>query len=119
MPDLHQNRFRAIQSMLLAIHVMCRPLDHNEPLSQEDCLSFSKLMEEGSLSESFTILGWDINTRNLTMALPANKYNRWVNDLQFIISRKKISFALLESMVGRLNHAATACPIISYFLSRI
>jgi hypothetical protein len=119
MPDLHQNRFRAIQSMLLAIHVMCRPLDHNEPLSREDCLSLSKLMEEGSLSESFTILGWDINTRNLTMALPANKYKRWVNDLHLIISRKKVSFALLKSMVGRLNHAAAACPIMRYFLSRI
>jgi len=73
-PDLHQNRFRAIQSMLLAIHVLCRPLDQNEPLSREDCLSLSKLMEEGCLSENFTILGWDINTRNLTMALPAKKY---------------------------------------------
>jgi len=76
-------------------------------------------MEEGSLSESFTILGWDINTRNLTMALLAKKFKRWVNDLHLIISRKKVSFALLESTVGRMNHAATACPIMRYFLSRI
>jgi hypothetical protein len=32
-PDLHNNRDRAIQAMLLAIHVLCRPLADTEPIS--------------------------------------------------------------------------------------
>ncbi len=62
-PDLQNNQDRAIQAMLLAIHVLCRPLAPNEPVSRDDCLSLGKLAEEGTLSERLTILGWDINTR--------------------------------------------------------
>jgi hypothetical protein len=34
-------------------------------------------------------------------------------------TEKKVSYTLLESLVGRLNHTATACPIMRYFLGRI
>lgn len=36
-----------------------------------------------------------------------------------ILFQKRVSYSLLESTVGRLNHAASACPIMRYFLSRI
>jgi hypothetical protein len=68
------------------------------------------LEEEGQLSEQFTILGWIINTRTLTLALPKKKFSRWTKDLQDIISKKKVSYATLESSIGRLNHAASAWP---------
>jgi hypothetical protein len=118
-PDLNSNRHRAVQALLLAIHTLLHPIDMVEPIKREDCLSQSKLAEEGQLAERFTILGWDIDTRKLTIALPLTKFNRWNKDLTRVISRKKISFALLESILGRLNHAATACPFMRYFLSRI
>jgi hypothetical protein len=118
-PDINDNRHRAVQALLLAIHTLCRPLDINEPIKREDCLSLGKLAEEGQLAECFTLLGWEINTRNLSIALPKKKFKRWDSDLGNILVRKKVSYALLESTVGRLNHAATACPIMRYFLSRI
>jgi len=43
------------------------------------------LAEEGQLSECFVILGWNINTRDLTIALPMKKFKRWENDLRDII----------------------------------
>jgi hypothetical protein len=118
-PDLGTNKFRAIQSLLLAIHVLCRPTDPAKCITREDCLSLSKLAEEGRLSDTFTVLGWDINTRLLTIALPKKKFLRWTKDLEHILSKKKVSFALFESLIGRLNHAATACPLMRYFLGRI
>ena len=118
-PDLNSNRNRAVNSLLLAIHTLCRPLDPAEPIFREDCLSLGKLAEEGCLSECFTFLGWNINTRKMTIALPPKKFNRWIKELGDTIFRKKVSFANLESMLGRLNHAASACPIMRYFLSRI
>jgi hypothetical protein len=117
--DLGHNRYRAIQSMLLAIHVLCQPMDPNEHVMREDCLSLSKLAEESQMSKKFTVLGWDINTRLLTIALPKKKFQRWNKDLDDIILRKKVSFALLESTIGHLNHAATACPLMRYFLGRV
>jgi len=118
-PDLHNNRNRAVQSLLLAIHTLCRPLDPNEPIKRDDCLSLGKLEAEGQLTEKFEILGWLIDTRALTIALPTKKSVRWDADLRAILLRKKVSYALLESTLGRLNHAATACPLMRYYLSRI
>jgi len=118
-PDIQANRHRAVQALLLAIHTLCRPLDPREMISRKDCLSLSKLAEEGQLAEKFTILGWDIDTRRLLIMLPANKSKRWIKDLDSIIAKRKVSYALLESALGRLNHAASACPIMRYFLGRI
>jgi hypothetical protein len=118
-PDLNDNRNRAVQAMLIAIHVICHPLDPNEPIIREDCLSLSKLAEEGTLSEKPIILGWRVNTRALTISLPDKKYKIWHSDLSHYIKEKKISHKNLESLVGRLNHAASACPIMRYFLNRL
>jgi hypothetical protein len=118
-PDLGDNRCRALQALLLSIHTICRPLDIAEPILREDCLSLGKLDEEGQLSEKFTLLGWIIDTRALTISLPTKKSVSWNKDLQSIITKKKVSFGLLESVIGRLNHAATACPFMRYFLNRI
>ncbi len=105
--------------MLLAIHILGWPLASNESINREDCLSLGKLAEEGTLSEKLTILGWDINTRLLTIALPSKKFKLWSSDLKSIISNKKVSYKNLESTLGRLNHAAAACPVMRYFLHRI
>jgi hypothetical protein len=118
-PDINSNRHRAVQALLLAIHTLCRPVDAKETIQWEDCLSLGKLAEEGQLSERFTILGWDIDTRRLSIALPSKKYKRWDSDLGNILFRKKVSFALLESTVGCLNLAASECPIMRYFISCI
>ncbi len=117
--DINGNRDRAVQAFLLAIHILCRPLAQIEPIYRDDCLSLGKLAEEGTLSECLIILGWQINTRLLTIALPSKKFKIWNADLKSIISGKKVSYKKLESTLGRLNHAAAACPFMRYFLNRI
>jgi hypothetical protein len=118
-PDIGDNKIRAIQAMLLAIHILFRPADPQEKITREDCLSLEKLQEEGFLSETPVILGWKVNTRLLTLQLPTKKYKQWDKDLSTMIKEKKTSFKELEKLLGRLNHAATACPLIRYFLNRL
>jgi hypothetical protein len=118
-PDISNNKLRGVSAMLLAIHTLCRPLDPNEHIFREDCLSLEKLSEEGVMSECLTILGWKINTRSLTLALPNKKFSTWNQDLYQVISSKRASLQKLETIIGRLNHAATACPIMRYFLNRL
>ncbi len=77
------------------------------------------MAEEGTLSEEPIILGWQLNTRKLTIALPEKKYKCWHDDLTSYIKSRKISHKDLESLIGRLNHSATACPLMRYFLNRI
>jgi hypothetical protein len=118
-PDLGNNRNRAVTAMLLAIHSNCRPLENMEQIMREDCLSLSKLEDEGTLAEKLAILGWEINTRLLTIALPNKKLKLWKRDLQTIIASKKVSYKKLETIIGRLNHSATACPLMRYYINRI
>ncbi len=72
-PDLNDNKNRGVAAMLLAIHTLCRPLDPNAPILREDCLSLDKSGNEGTMSETPTILGWQVHTRLLTLALPEKK----------------------------------------------
>jgi len=118
-PDIGENVARAIPAMLLAIHVMFRPIDSKENIKRDDCLSLGKLQEEGFLTETPTILGWEINTRSLTIRLPEKKFKVWHAELHEVITQKKISFTDLEKLIGRLNHTAAACPLMRYFLNRI
>jgi hypothetical protein len=111
-PDLKDNIHRGVAAMLLAIHTLCRPLATDEPIHREDCLSLEKLSEEGVMSEILTILGWQVNTRLLTLALPSKKFTQWQNDIKQVITSKKVSLEKFETIIGRLNHAATACPLM-------
>jgi hypothetical protein len=118
-PDIDDNATRGTNAMALAIHTICRPLATLEPIKREDCLSLSKLAEEGTLSETAIVLGWLINTRKLTISLPADKFNSWRIDINTIISQRKATIEDLECLIGRLNHAASVLSLARYFLNRL
>jgi hypothetical protein len=118
-PDLGKNSIRAIQALLLAVHILFRPTDLKGPVLRDDCLSLGKLLEEGFLTETPVILGWQINTRALTIQLPDKKFKCWSQELSETILTKMISFKDLEKLIGQLNHAASACPIMRYFLNHL
>jgi hypothetical protein len=118
-PDIEDNLLRGTNAMALAIHTICRPVSPKEPLIREDCLSLSKLTEEGTLSESSTVLGWTLDTRHLTVSLPLDKFNIWQKSILETLERRQISSADLATLIGRLNHAASVLPLARYFLNRL
>jgi hypothetical protein len=89
-PDIEDNRNWAVPAMLLAVHTTCRPLDKNEHIMREYCLSFGKLKEGGALSVELIILGWTINTHLLTIAFPHKKFKYWHSDLKQIIVQENL-----------------------------
>ena len=118
-PDINDNRLRGAGALPLAIHTVCRPLAPDEPIPRDDPLSFSKLTEEGTLAEKIVILGWHFNLRLLIIALPRDKYLAWSSDLNTIIANKHATYSELDTLIGRLNHAAAALALTRYFLNRI
>jgi hypothetical protein len=44
-PDIEENKIQAVPSLLLAIHILFRPIDKKEVIHREDCLSLDKLAE--------------------------------------------------------------------------
>ena len=55
----------------MALFLIFRPLvGIFEPTKRPDPASIRKMLAEGGLNETITFLGWQINTRSLTVALP-------------------------------------------------
>jgi hypothetical protein len=90
-PDLGKNSKCTIQALLLAVHILFRPTDPKEPVLRDDFLSLGKLLEEGFLTETPVILGWQINTRTPTIQLPNEKFKCWSQELSETILTKMIS----------------------------
>jgi hypothetical protein len=75
-----------------------------------------KFLAEGRMEESKQILGWIINTRSLTLALPTEKHAKWTKDINTMISSGKTNHKQLEQLLGRLNHTANILPTMRHFL---
>jgi hypothetical protein len=110
--DTPSNCARQPHVVPLAMHVTSRPHagDEHEPIVRRPILSIPKLVAEGSPAEVQTVLGWRIDTRRLLIALPDDKFQAWMHDLNQIESTGTCTFKDLERLVGRLNHSRTLYP---------
>ena len=86
------------------------------PSHDETILSIPKLKAKGSRDERQIVLGWMIDTYLLLFHIPEDKFVAWMVDLETIIRDQRCSHADLDSLVGRLNHAAMVTPMARHFL---
>ena len=119
--ETDENRGRSGHIVQMAVHVMSRPHAGNEsePVPRKPLLSPDKLEAEGRSAERQIVLGWEIRTRDLKVALPYDKHLAWREDLVAMIRKGKASRKELESMIGRLNHASFVIPLSRHFLNEI
>ena len=87
--DIDDNATRTNKAVPLAIHTMGRPFILHEPTPRKFFISSEKLAVEASQSEMQRNLGWNINIRKLTIALPDNKATAWTNSINNILETKK------------------------------
>lgn len=111
---------RARQAAPLAIHSIFRPLDKLEAVIRDHVLCIRKLFGEGKLSEIKAVFGWIINTREFTVSLSDDKHRNYSKIIKDMLSSyKKIKEEDLESLIGKINHAAFVIPLLRYFLTRL
>ena len=110
---------RAEAAVPLAIYSIGRPIHAQEPITRKNLMCFRKLLAEGRLEETKTILGWKIDTRRLLIQLPQHKYIAWKDSILIIISSRQTNFKDLETLLGRLTHMSTILPNILHFLGNI
>lgn len=116
----NESECRLKNSILLALEIIGRPIDNNEPLSIDKLASKSKLLAESGLSETKCLLGWEFNTRTLSIKLSNDKYNIWSRQINDIVRDKgQTSLKTMEIIIGQLNHTASIIPISWHFLSRL
>jgi hypothetical protein len=118
-PDIGDTVSRVMKAIPLAIHSVARPVESSDPIPRKDIVSLKKFKAESRMEESKIILGWLVNTRSLSIALPVEKHKKWVRDLSALISSPKVSKKELESSIGRLSHVAGIYPPMRHFLGRL
>jgi hypothetical protein len=118
-PDFGDQADRAAVLLPLIISLLARPPDTNDPLERETLLSLKKFLAEGCPEEEKLMLGWLMNTRKLLVQLPDNKLKNWTAAIKRILKTGKVSPKELDTIVGRLNHAAGILPVARHFMGRI
>ena len=112
---------KARNAIALAIHVVFRPANPQDPLPREDVISIRKLLAEGKLEEIKIMLGWIIDTRRFLIKLTNDKADRWILDIrelkQRILDGKPISTTEWESLIGKYNTVAYIVKVGKFFLS--
>jgi hypothetical protein len=98
--DKDDNVNRVCKAIPLAIHTMSRPLDSSDEIPRKEKLSLKKLSAEGTLSEARIVLGWTINTRNLKIYLPEDKYKTWTQEISIILTTGKVNKNNMETLIG-------------------
>jgi len=114
-----ENLLRECHTVPVAVHVMSRPHmgEEHEPVPRRPLLAPDKLEAEGRPSERQVVLGWMVDTRELRVSLPTDKFRAWMEDLEGIIRSRTSTLKELESLVGRLNHASFLIPLGRHFLN--
>ncbi len=107
----------------LALHIVGRPHDPNgrESFPRDDILAIPKFLAEAKPSERKVILGWTVDTRKLSVALPQDKFRAWTGSVDDILRRHKSPIPTKESetLMGRLNHASYVIPYARHFTGRL
>jgi hypothetical protein len=118
--DTPDNRERSPHAVPLVMHVTSRPhTGEKEPLPRRAILSAPKLLHEGTPAEIQIVLGWLLDTRRFLVALPHDKFVMWTDSLMAVADQTTITFQDLETLIGRLNHAAAIIPLSRHFLNRL
>jgi LysM repeat protein len=111
---------RAEQCITMALHLQFRPnAGKDEPIQRAEMASMRKLKAEAFLTEVMDFLGWEIDTRRFTVALPNDKHTIWSNQIKEMLTSIKAPYKELASLIGRLNHVAFIIPSARHFMNRL
>jgi hypothetical protein len=117
---LQRDLNRGWEILPFVLQLLGRPPKAMDPIERNNILSISKFLAKAPPSKLKTILGWVVNTRRLLLSLPANKVLAWSASVQAMLDNPdKVSYATLDTLIGRLNHCGFVIPQARHFLGQI
>ena len=116
-----KDRDRVRSTLMNAIDLVFRPNDKFDLPTRSEPISVKKLKKgDCSWSTSKTVLGWIIDTVNLTIALPAHRVQRLAEILASIpSSQKRISTKKWHKVLGELRSMSLALPGARHLFSHM
>ena len=119
MVDIDDNTTHLKRAPLLALGSAAREVAEIELLPRDDIEARPKLIAEAGLPEIKTFLGWLIDFRWTTIALPDNKFHAYSIAISEMLKQRCTSKGELETNIGRWVHLGKIIPTVNHFLSRL
>ena len=105
------NALRVRRHTYHAIDSVFRPNDSSDPGHRKEPISVKKLKKgDDHWSTRKTILGWDIDTRAMTVSLPPHRQQRLLDLLRTMVRRKRTSIKEWHKLLGELRSMSMAVP---------
>jgi hypothetical protein len=114
-----KNATRLKQALLLGLTAVLREVSPTEALPCDDMDNRAKLKAETGLTKIKVILGWLLNFRTMTIALPENKFIAYSKAILDMLDQGWTSKGELKMNIGRWVHLGQITPFIHHFLSRL
>jgi hypothetical protein len=107
----HQQQ-RVLRAALTAIDDVFRPLEDSDPVTRKEPSSVKKMLKgDASWSTRKRMLGWDVDTVNLTLNLPPHRIERLRDVLQWLKPpRKRLAISKWHRLLGELRSMSPALP---------
>ncbi|KAI2499906.1 hypothetical protein MHU86_14576 [Fragilaria crotonensis] len=108
----HAQRQKVLRATLQAIDAVFRPLESSDPAHRTEPASIKKMLKgDAHWSTWKRMLGWDLDTINATLHLPAHRLDRLLHVLSWICPpRKRLSTKKWHQLLGELRSMAPALP---------
>ena len=109
----HQSNCRRVRRILLtAIDDVFRPNDHNDSPARREPVSLKKLRQgDCSWGTIKLVLGWIIDTINMTIHLPSHRVERLAEILASVpVTQKRTSVKKWHQLLGELRSMSLALP---------
>ena len=117
---MNDNATRTTRAILLAISIFARPTStHKSNIPHPYILAMKKWLAEGTQEEQKIVLGWLIDTRRFTVALPPDKAKAYTTQILEILKAKRVNHKNLESIIGRIERTSYAVPNAKFFINRL
>jgi len=117
--DIDDNAAHLERAPLLALVSAAQEVAEIEPIPCNDIEARPKLITEAGLTEIKNFLGWRIDFRWMTIALPDNKFHAYSIAISEMLKRGCTSKGELERNIGRWVHLGQIIPTVHHFLSRL
>jgi hypothetical protein len=109
---------RTMRATLHAIHSIFRPPSASDPPGTKDPISEKKLLKGDARWDPIKeVLGYELNGRDRTVRLPAQKAEALLKELRKSLRKQRLPLKRFQSLVGRLQHAARILPSSKAFFT--
>ena len=117
--DVRDNLQRVTAAPCTVLHAMAHKSSSDTHVIRQNLIADDKNEAEGAPEEIKIVLGWELNSRSLSVHLPLHKFKAWIEQISSFLTRKTSNIKDIQSILGRLENISVMVPMMAHFLNNL